>query len=375
MDGSFWKAVSTMTGCVVGAGILGLPYVVAKAGYLTGLTTIAVLGVMVIFLALCFGEVVLRTKGTHQMIGYAERYLGKAGKYMMTLIFWFSISGALTAYTLGVGASAYSLFGFGQPIMYSLIFFAVGASFIFLGLKVVEDVELIFFIAMLIVLGIICTTAIFYINPENIELAFNPAKLLLPYGVALFAFLGLQAVPEMRIELQRRKRLLKWAIFLGMLIPTTIYLLFPAIIVAVSGKATPEIATTGLGIFIGPIGYIFGNLFAVITMSTSFFILGLAMRDSFMYDYKIPRVLAWMITCAIPLTLVLSGIASFIKIVGLVGIVMGGIEGILVTLMILKAKKHGDRKPEYSMPVNWLVLILLISLFIGGTLSYFIYLA
>ena len=35
-----FEAVSTLVGCVIGAGILGIPYVVAKAGFVTGLVNI-----------------------------------------------------------------------------------------------------------------------------------------------------------------------------------------------------------------------------------------------------------------------------------------------------------------------------------------------
>ena len=33
----FWEAVATVVGTIIGAGIFGIPYVVAKAGFLTGI--------------------------------------------------------------------------------------------------------------------------------------------------------------------------------------------------------------------------------------------------------------------------------------------------------------------------------------------------
>ncbi len=374
MSNEFWKSVAILSGCVVGAGVLGLPYVVAKAGFLTGLLTISVLGVIVVFLCLYFGEVVLRTKGNHQMTGYAGIYLGKFGKYLMSLLFWFGITGALTAYMLGVGDSAFAILKIGSPILYSIIFFIIGTVILFFGLRVVAGAELLLFFAIMLIVVIITLFSLPHLNSANIDLTLKPAKLLLPYGVSLFAFLGLQAVPEMKRELNKNKRKLKKAILIGMTIPFLLYLIFPAIVVSVSGLETTELATTGLGKFIGPLGYILGNIFAMLTMSTSFFILGLALKDSLMFDYRMNRHLAWFLTCTIPFGLAVSKVASFIEIIGLVGVVMGGIEGILVTLMIIQAKKHGNRKPEYSIPINWIALALLFLLFIGGTASYFIYL-
>ncbi len=371
MTFKLWKAVALMSGTVVGAGVLGLPYVVAKAGFLTGLVAIAFLGFLVVLLALYFGEVVLRTKGNHQMVGYADIYLGKVGKYILSLVFIFSVTGALTAYTIGVGASIHSIVNVGSPLLFSLLFFAFGALCIYFGLTLIENIEFILFCAMLTTILVIIGFSFANADTANIDLGFHPAKLLVPYGVALFAFLGLQAIPEMKIELKSRKKLLKWAIFIGMIIPCILYLLFSAAIVSISGSATTEIATLSLSRHIGLLGHILGNIFAIIAMSTSFLILGLALRDVYMYDYQLPRPVALVLTCAVPLLVAVFKVASFISIIGLVGIFMGGVEGVMVVLMILRAKKHGQRVPEYSMPVNWFVLLVLILLFVGGTISYF----
>ena len=59
---------------------------------------------------------------------------------------------------------------------------------------------------------------------------------------------------------------------------------------------------------------------------------------------------------------------SFTKILSISGTISGGLIGILVLLMIRNAKKKGNRKPEYSVPVNWFVIILFILIFIAGML-------
>ena len=65
----FWGAVATMIGTIIGAGVLGIPYVIAKAGFVTGIIVIVGLGLLMMLMFLYFGEVVLRTKGKHQMTG------------------------------------------------------------------------------------------------------------------------------------------------------------------------------------------------------------------------------------------------------------------------------------------------------------------
>ena len=89
IDRKFWSTVFTLSGSVIGAGILGLPYVFAKSGFLLGLFWIIFLAIILVYAKLCFGEVTLRTKGNHQIVGYANKYLDKWGRGIMifTLLF------------------------------------------------------------------------------------------------------------------------------------------------------------------------------------------------------------------------------------------------------------------------------------------------
>ena len=78
-------AIATLVGTIIGAGILGIPFVVSKAGFLTALPLIVLIGLIFVVVNLCLGEITLRTKGVHQLTGYMEKYLGKSGKFLMML--------------------------------------------------------------------------------------------------------------------------------------------------------------------------------------------------------------------------------------------------------------------------------------------------
>src|SRR3989344_7980380 len=120
-------ASTTLIGGVVGAGILGIPYVVAKTGFLFGLIIMILLGIAFLYLHLFVGEIVLRTKQQLQLTGYAGKYLGNKGKMILTVIMLFSIYAALTAYLIWEGAIFYSIFKFGSPLLYTAIFFLIGS--------------------------------------------------------------------------------------------------------------------------------------------------------------------------------------------------------------------------------------------------------
>ena len=62
-------------------------------------------------------------------------------------------------------------------------------------------------------------------------------------------------------------------------------------------------------------------------------------------------------------------LADFVKVLGVGGVISGGLVGILILLMNIKAKKKGNRKPEFSIPLNWFVLGLLSLIFILGIIA------
>jgi len=359
-----WEAIATLVGTIIGAGILGIPYVIAKAGFWTGIFDIVLLGAVVLIIYLYLGEVVLRTKGFHQLPGYAEKYLGGIGKKLMIFSMVFGNYGALIAYIIGVGLALAAIFG-GNALTYSIVFFIIVAVIIYKGLKAVGKSELVMLPFIVFFILIISVLSIQHIDIGNF-ITFDIAKVLVPYGVILFAFLGAAAIPELEQELVRNRKLLKKAIIIGVLIPVISYLIFAVAVVGVSGLGTSEIATIGLGEVMGSYMVIIGNVLAIITMTTSFLTLALALKQTYHYDYKLNKNLSWALTLFIPLIIALSGFTTFIQVIAISGVIAGGMEGVLIVLMAIKAKKLGDRKPEYSVKINWLIATVLIGLFAVG---------
>ena len=361
------KAIATLVGCTIGAGVLGIPFVVAKSGFIVGMIDIIILGLAVLVINLYVGEISLRTKKNHQLTGYAKKYLGKTGKRIMMLTMVFAFFGALLAYIVGSGVVLSSIFSIFNPFIFSLIYLGIMSILIYFGLRVVEDSEVVLGMIMLLIITVIIGFSLnsSFFQIQNLAYV-DLAKAILPYGIILFAFLGAPSVPEMKEILIKEKKNLKKSIVIGTLISLIVYLAFAFSIIGITGTETTAVATTGLGNVLGLNIILFGNLFALFAMSTSFLVLGLALKDMFNYDYKINKKISWMMTCLIPLTLFLLGINNFILILGIVGAISGGIQSILIILMHRNAKKYGNRKPEFSfrnfLPLN----ITLIVLFVFG---------
>ena len=153
------RATALLTGTVIGAGVLGIPYAIAQAGFLTGLLMIVLIGTAMLILNLFFGEVILRTTGNHQLPGYAEKYLGKWGKRIAVFALLFGIYGALIAYLIGEGQALSMIFGL-DPIIFSLLFFILVSAIVFKGLEAISKSEIYFLSIVLLLVIIISTIAI-----------------------------------------------------------------------------------------------------------------------------------------------------------------------------------------------------------------------
>lgn len=359
----FLAGLAILIGTCIGAGVLGIPYVVAKAGFLVGLGYILFVGLIIIFINLYFGEIILRTKGRHHLPGYAEKYLGKKGKVFMQFALIFGIYSAIVAYIFGVGESFSFLF-FGDS-SYSLLIGLVFAGFMSLllwrGLSELKRFEKWGVGIILTLLVLIIFLFAGRVSIENLA-GLNLNYLFLPFGVVLFALMSFSTIPEISFILGKDKKLIKKILIVGTSVSVVFYILFALVVVGFKGLETPEISTFALGsIFI---------VLGIFTMFTSYLALGNALRDHFKYDDHDKRLKSWFLTAIIPififLFIKLFDLFSFTRILSIGGVVAGGSIAVLILLMIGKAKKKGDRKPEYSIPVNWFVVGFLSLIFILG---------
>ena len=360
------QSIAIITGSIIGAGILGLPFVFMQAGMWTGLLVLILLGIATLTVNLYVGEITLRTKEVHELVGYCQKYLGKHAKELMTIAMGVGIVGALVAYIIGVGEALGAIFS-RDPFLFSVIYFLIMSAIIFYGIKSVSNSELVLGAIMFIFMILMLLFSIKHVNTSHLY-GFDIWKFFVPYGVILFSLIGASSIPEARVILMKNKKDLRKSIIIGSLIPIVFYGLFAVIILGVTGASTTEIATIGLGNFIGKHMILLGNLFAVFSMSTSFLALGLALKWVLKLDYGFSDFTSWGITCITPFIIFLLGITSFIQAMWLVGSLMGGLEGILLILTFRAAKKKSERKPEYSLNYHGLLGWLLILVYAFGIL-------
>jgi len=284
----------------------------------------------------------------------------------------FGTYGALTAYLIGEGESLRAIFRVGSPLVYSIIFFIIAFFIIYRGVKAAGKAEL---ILIGVLLSIVVLIGVFsYQNVRISNLTYlNWAKFFAPYGVILFALMGMPSVPEMQEVLEQEKQKMKKAIIIGSIIPIVLYILFAFIVVGLIGldnfellEPNQQIATVALSIYSSPILGLFANIIAVLSMFTSFLTLSIALIEMYEYDYIFPRSAALVLTFSVPLLITLFSLSTFIPIIAITGAIAGGVQSILIIFTYWKAKIKGERVPEYSLKTYKILGSLLILLFGAG---------
>lgn len=313
---------------IVGAGVLGLPFVVSRVGVALGLLYIGAIGVFMCIMHLVVAEIVIRTRRHFQLSGLVGKYLGRWAAGIMAVIFLGLHVGAMIAYIIGEGESLSQIIG-GAPLGWSLFFFVIGTLVIARGVRTIARFDLWMSVATVAVIAVIVVLAM----PHATQWSFAPVittSLLLPYGVLLFAFHGTSAMPELEMIVGSDARALRRAVIVGSVIPIVLYATFAVIVVAVTGASTSDIATIELGRVVGPRMILIGNIFAVVAMSSSFVTIGQALRRSFQWDLGVPPLGALLLAVGLPLAIFLLGARQFISVIAVVGATCGTIEIILL---------------------------------------------
>jgi len=333
--------VATFSGTIIGVGLFSLPYIALKVGFWVMFFYFIVLGALIYLVHKYFGEVAIKTPDFKRYPGFAKYYLGDWGEKIAFISSIIGTFGALLAYLIVGGEFLTQLlspiFG-GDNLIYTFIYFFIGALFIFLGIKAIQKIEFLGLILFSVILVLIFWAGKDFINIGNLFLH-NPLNLknfFLPYGAIIFSLSGISLIPEIEENLKDKKNLLTKIIFISILIPIIIYLFFIFLILGICGENTTETALTGLVDFLGYRIAVLGYLFGLITTFTSFITMGLTLKKIFHYDLKLNKKLSWFITCFIPLFLFLIGVNQFIPVISFVGGVMCGIDGILILLMYKK---------------------------------------
>lgn len=364
----FLRATAILVGTMVGVGIFGIPFSFAKAGFWIGFLFLALIGLVTLFLNFIYGEIILRTHQSHQLVGYTQFYLGNAWKrviFFSTILVTYS---ALLAYIIIAGEFLPNVFSgifYISSNGFSIWFFAIASILILLGIRAVAWIEVVLACLFLVIIAVIFGFGVGKIDVSNFS-GINLEYWFFPYGVMLFALSGLSAIPIQRQILVDMEGSFKKSILAGVSFVAILYFIFAFTVLGVSGESTSPDAISGLIENLGGPVVFLGSLFGAIAVSTSYLMLGTALLQIFTLDYGLSRKVSWLLVVLPPFALFLGGLRNFLDVISLAGAVAIGLEAFVLIFVYIKAKTHGDRIPEYSMSVPAWALYLLALIFSGG---------
>jgi len=365
----FLFATAMLMSTIVGVGMFGLPYAASQSGFLIATAFLVLLTFLLISLHLFYGEVVSRTKGEHRLVGYADYYFGKRGKILVSLSVMVGFYGSLLVYII-VGGNFLNIilspFIGSSSVACSLIFFFIGALAVYFGLRLISGLDLFLGFFLILIIFLFLFLGLNKIDVNNLK-TINWSKFFIPYGVILYSLAGMASIPEIRKIFHKEDRIhYKKAIIWGTLIPGILYFVFMITVVGLTGTNTSQEAIGGLSNVLGNRIIFLGAIFGFLATISSFFALGLSLKETFLCDFKINKNLAWFLACFVPLILYFLGVYNFITIITLLGAIMGGIEGTAIVLIYYKAKRLGTEIPDYDLKYPIFLKYVMISIFIIG---------
>jgi len=368
-------AMATLIGTAIGAGIFGLPYIASQAGFLPVFALIVVLGIMMLYSNLMYGEIILRTEKECGIVGYAEKYLGERGKKAAAFITFFSLYSGTLAYIIlgGVFLDSFlsGYFG-GDVFFYATATFIFAAAVTLFDLSILSAIESWMVLALLLVMIAGVAKSLPYVDMQNL-MTYDPHKLFLPFGAVLFSLGAFPAVPEMKRIMEKDCQRLKDVICGGTVVYVAFYVIFVAVVLGVTGERTTEESFVGLSRVIGDGVIAMGFLFAMLAIMTSYLVSSMGIKNILRYDYKMEDHKAWFLALFLPYALYFFGFRNFLEVISVAGGISGGLFGIMIILIFYVAKDKGDRKPAYELRILEEISAFMIFIYLMGILYQFTY--
>ncbi len=211
------QATLLLLGTIVGAGMFGIPFVFAKAGFGVGVAELLALAAVTLAVNLAYADVVLAAPAFNYLPGYVSLYFGRRAGWVSLGSYVLGIVGTLLAYVILGGAFLQVLLGAAIPNLHlgagPLLFFLFGTAVIYRGVRFEGWAN-----ALLTALLILAVLALAIYLSRFISISeygyFNIGEAFLPYGVILFAMAGSAVIPDVcRLLNGKKRRDLKRVVF------------------------------------------------------------------------------------------------------------------------------------------------------------------
>ncbi len=284
-QGSILGGTLLVAGTTIGGGMLALPVVTAAGGFVPAVVLFCLCWLFMAGTSVLLLDLFLTQPKETNLLSLATVSFGKKGRISTWILYLFLFSCLMVAYVSGGGelvASCLDLPPYLGPPLFLLLF----TPFLALGPHMVDRLNFWMMLGLIACFLVFLGTGITRIEPSylqhhNILQAMGATPLLF----TSFGFQGL--VPTLTNYLGRDRRATLYAILWGSLIPLFIYILWEALILGLIPLPILELAVLFGQTAITPLKntlhapwlYVAGQIFAFLTIVTSFLGVGLAFVD------------------------------------------------------------------------------------------------
>ncbi|WP_119343708.1 amino acid permease [Facilibium subflavum] len=381
-----------VTGTEVGAGILALPIITAKLGFLVSSIVMLAAWCIMTYTALLIADIALTMPKGASFASIAKRTLGKPGAVIAWVSFLLLMYCISVAYISAAASAFNALISSIPQNAWALIFVVVFGAIVVIGTTAVDLINRFLLTTKLIFLVIVCLVFLHYVSPENLIVSpiHLTSTLVIAIPVIITSFTSHIIVPTLTEYLNKDAKALFRVIFYGSLIPLVLYFLWLISVLGVlplHGKVSfmgsifnhVQIESANVGDILRAlkekistsVANISMNVFTDISVMTSYLGVSLSLYHFNIDSYRLNRLnikvktlIAVVLTFIIPLLVNLLDPDLFISAIGYVGVCIAVLLLIMPAIIAFKLKQNGQ---QFHYKINQIPALWVVA-FIAGVL-------
>lgn len=339
-----WEAISLMVGAGVGAGIMAVPYLTERVGFIGLAFILPVAWAASTLIHLMLAEVLFRTGRDLQIVELMRLYVlhGRTGRWLLWTVFIFlsiAFLANLAAYVSGAGEILTNLLGTNRRISEFFVY-GISAGVVFFGLRAVGIAER---FGALALIGLVAAIGVGAFSlPFNAlpGLSGTPAEWLALYGMVMYALWTFYSVPQVVQGLGPDHRGAVRAIFVGLGINGALTAFVALIALGISTTVT-KVAIIGISQRMGSWAGIAGSLFIMAALVTSYWSVSLALADILRERTGISGRLAWLFATLPSLLILWVGAWQFLEYLRLAAGATAIVVALITIPMYWQARQTG----------------------------------
>lgn len=373
---TFGEATSIIVGHGVGAGILSIPFLASRNSIFDLVWVLALAYGTNLLLHYIIAELSYNNNGAQFIKCFeTELFTGR----LKTIFTWLAF--ALLGFSVIVNVSGFltgaaAVFGswFGMPrIGGVLLFYLIGGSVVFFGMKLVGLCEKVAVVSMLAVIGVLVVGTLRGETQSFSGDFVSLTNVLALYSMIAFALSAVMSVPQVVKGLDGDVKKIRASIALGTGINLFLILVITLTTLAGVGRGISQNGalvdlSEHLGGWVGIIGYIF----TLLALATSFWANTLDLRDIVNEQTRWGVRSSWAAATLPSLAIALLGVTSFVGFTRLASIVQV-LTGVGVIVAYNRSRRRMGTSPicgrAGTLPFQLLVLVASVASTVGALLK------